>query len=443
MPRKATGTIVETTTGGGITYGARFRAGGKRRYQVLGRSAEGFTRGAAEAELAYLLAQVERGDWTPPAPPPAVVESSPAPTFHVFASEWFAEREDEWAPNTRSLYRILLVEHLLPYFQRHPIDGIRVADVDAYRAHKLAAYREGLARLDAWHARREQDPEDTTPRPAKPCGPPQLNKSIRLLGAILDAAVERELLDRNPCRVNPRNRRAKVRKRTRAYLDTAEQIGSLLDAAGRLDARSREDRRHVHRRAFIAVLVFGGLRLEEATHLRWRHVDLAGGRLTIPGTKTDAAERRAALMPPLRSELARIRPLDADPDALVFPTATGRAMRKEHARGRIVYGAVREADAARRAAGLVPLPEGLTPHGLRHTWASMRLALGHDLATVAREGGWADLNTLLRVYTHAMGLEDDDREALRALAEGRPLPALNGQVWASGPVPVSEAAEAT
>ena len=59
----------------------------------------------------------------------------------------------------------------------------------------------------------------------------------------------------------------------RSYLDAAGQIVALLDAAGELDREAPESRKHVERRAMLAVLVFAGLRISELCSLRWRDVD--------------------------------------------------------------------------------------------------------------------------------------------------------------------------
>jgi hypothetical protein len=45
--------------------------------------------------------------------------------------------------------------------------------------------------------------------------------------------------------------------------------------------------------------------------------------LRVVASKTDAVERVVDLPPVLASELRKIKPLDADRDALVFATATG------------------------------------------------------------------------------------------------------------------------
>ncbi len=63
----------------------------------------------------------------------------------------------------------------------------------------------------------------------------------------------------------------------------------------------------------------------------------------------------------------------------------------------------------------MPLPQGLTPHKLRHTFASLLVALGTDPGVVMDELGHADPGFTLRVYRHSMRREHDSREQLRAL----------------------------
>jgi integrase len=62
-----------------------------------------------------------------------------------------------------------------------------------------------------------------------------------------------------------------------------------------------------------------------------------------------------------------------------------------NARKRIFDRAVELADEKLEAAGLAPTPEGLTPHSLRHTYISLRVAIGDDPATIAQDAGHADM----------------------------------------------------
>ena len=57
---------------------------------------------------------------------------------------------------------------------------------------------------------------------------------------MLEVAVEYELIDRNAAR--GRRRRLKADRPSPVWLDSAEQIAALLDAAGELDREARVDR---------------------------------------------------------------------------------------------------------------------------------------------------------------------------------------------------------
>jgi integrase len=222
---------------------------------------------------------VDRGLWRPHEPEP-VEAPAELPTFHGFASEWFAEHEHEWAERTQVDYRWRLSDYLLPFFARHRLPEISIAEVDRYKAATLTGGK---------------------------LSPASVNKTLVLLSAILETAEERELIPRNPAR--GKRRRVRVRQPARTYLDTATQIGALLDAAGELDAEAQEhpqrEKQLVPRRATLATLVLAGLRIGELCALRWQHVDLVTGRLRVGNAKTDAGRRDVRLLAMLRDELAR------------------------------------------------------------------------------------------------------------------------------------------
>ena len=70
------------------------------------------------------------------------------------------------------------------------------------------------------------------------------------------------------------------------------------------------------------------------------------------------------------------------------------------------------------AENLPPLPEGLTPHSLRRTFASVLYALGEAPPVVMAETGHTSPALALRVYAQAMRLSDDERDQLAALIDG-------------------------
>ena len=389
MPRRPTGQVVEHHGRGGRTFRAlRFTAYGKRRYVSLGAvSAE-----EAERALRHTMADVERGTWQPlqhAEPPP---ERETIPSFHEYAEDWWLRNERQLAPNTQLDYRWRLETHLLPFFGQHRLDEITFDEVERYIAGKLAE--------------------------ANPLSPRSINMTVTLLGAILEGAVERGLIARNPAR--GRGRRVRERTPRRSSLETARQITALLDAAGALDRKADRSRRHVERRAMLAVLVFAGLRIDELLALRWRDLDLDAGWLRVEQSKTDAGTRSIKIRGALRLELlsVRTRRVGVDSDDFVFATATGKQQSADNFRARVLHAALAQANRELSELGLAPLPEGITPHSLRRTFASVLYALGEDPGVVMDEMGHTDPALALRVYRQAMRRGEEEKRALRALVDG-------------------------
>ena len=388
--RPTVGRIIETDTRRGVMFAARFQFNGTRHFVSFGASSEGWDRRRAEASLRHLLADVERGNWRPPRREP-VPDLDRDPDFHTFASGWFVSREGEWRLKTAKDYRWQLSEHLLPFFRHHRLSQISVAEVDRFKAAEL---KEG--RLSA----------------------SSINKSIGLLAQVLDAAVDRELIARNVAR--GRGRKVREHAPARSYLSTAGQIEELLGAAGTLDSEAREDRRHVERRAMLAMLAFAGLRIGELCALRWRDVDLAGGWLVVGESKTDAGKRRVKVRGALRDELLRMRAkLDGvDQDAHVFGTRTGQRPSGDNIRSRVLNAAVERANEDLAKRDLPPLPDKLTPHSLRRTFCSLLYALGETPPVVMQEMGHTDPALALKVYAQAMRCGENEQHQLRELVEG-------------------------
>jgi integrase len=178
-----------------------------------------------------------------------------------------------------------------------------------------------------------------------------INKTITRLGQILAVAEERDLIPRNPVRVNTRNRKLKTKRKRPVFLESAEQIAAMIDAATELDAKP--EARTAGRRALIATLVYAGLRIGEATALRWRDIDLANGRISVGDSKTEAGVRLVDILPALRDELTSHRHANAQatPTDLVFPTSTGSRRDKDNARERVIRPVVAAAEELLAARG--------------------------------------------------------------------------------------------
>lgn len=383
MAREPRGQVIEYGVRDGRAFALRFRAHGRRQYVTLGPSADGWTRKRAELELENILADVRRGRWRPDT---AAARPPEDPSFHEYALGWLADRAPELRPRTVEDYTWALSDHLLPFFHRHRLSEITIAEVDRYRAHKLRERR---------------------------LGPASLNKTITRLAQILDVAIEHHpgLLPGNPAR--GRRRRAKTSPPDRGFLE-AEQVAALLHAAGELDDGARADRSHVGRRATLAVLSLGGLRISELLNLRWRDVDLASGRLHIRDAKTAAGARMVEMGAVLRDELLahRTRWPGAGPDNLVFATATGRQQNRGNVRRRILHPAVERANEMLALAERPAIGSNVTLHALRRTYISLLLEAGANPRVVMAQVGHTDPGLTLRVYAQVMSQREGSASRL-------------------------------
>jgi integrase len=151
-----------------------------------------------------------------------------------------------------------------------------------------------------------------------------------------------------------------------------------------------------------------------------RDLDLARARLDVGRSKTDAGMRSIDLLPVLVDVLGEHKAAHRGGlDAPLFPTATGRRRDKDDIRKRVLEPVIVRADELLAARGQHPLPAGITPHKLRHTFASILVACGRDPAHVMAQRGHTDPGFTLRVYAHAMRFSEEERARLKALVEGR------------------------
>ena len=443
MARPATGQVVIPTPGQPC-FALRFRAYGKREYLTLGRPEDGWTVAMAQRELAVVLRDIDLGTWRPPRPdPPPKTDVDPA--FHEFASDWFATKRLEIEANTASSYENDLTNHLLPFFKDHRLSEITVAEVDdRYRQSKVreaaeitAAGESGTPLMVSYADRLGRRYR----RRARPLSARSINMHIDLLAQILAVAVDHGRISANPA-VGKR-RRLKVSKPRPVHLDSAEQIAILLEAAGELDRgdavldvqdrhgrvwKQRQAIQTTGRRAAIATLLLGGGRASAAGAMLWRDVDLANGRFEVGRDKTDAGMREVDMLPLLREILTEHKAASqrTGPDDPVLVTSTGKPRSRHNLRQDVVEAVVAHANRLVDERGLQPLPLGITPHKLRHTFASILVAIGKDPTYVMQQLGHTDPAFTLRVYSHMMRRSAEERERLKGLVEGR-VWAVNGQ----------------
>jgi integrase len=380
MGRSPGGQVLRRETTKGVTWALRFQAYGSRRYLTLGPELDDWTRRLAEEELHGILTDVRRGVWTPPtrsAGTPGAATKTDGPDFHRFASDWVARREGELGGRTLEYYRWALRHHLLPYFASWRLEEIDAEAVDEYRRFKVVQAES--CRADAAHAKGHDGP---APRPLSAAS---INKTIEVLQAVLSLAVDYGHLERNPAAGT--RRRLRLPPRAPVHLETIDQIEALLTAARRLDEEGASPTKP--RLPIVGVLMLAGLRAGEACGLRWRDVDLGVGTLRVGRSKTRAGIRRVTLFPLLADLLTSHRHAspDAGPEALVFPSAASTQRDKDNLRSRVLDPVLVETDRVLLAAGHPPLPGRITPHKLRHAFASILMGRGEDPTLVMAQLG--------------------------------------------------------
>jgi integrase len=409
MARRATGGVVPPR-GRNRSWAIRFRAYGKRHFIALGRPEDGWNRQRTESELRQVLADVERGIWKPyePPTPKGPVE---IPTFEELASEWLEVASPGWKESTAEHYRWALGKHLLPFFAKHRITAITVKEVDRYRGLKVRDSKQREEKRRAWLAK----------QPATRGSLPQslsirsINNTIRVLGTVLELAVEYGYIQSNPAQ--GRKRLLREPKRSRSYLQP-EQVAALLKAAGKLD-RDTGESDSGRRQPLLAVLALAGLRISEALDLRWRDVDPSARWFQVAEAKTHAGIRQVHLTPVLRKLLLeyRLRTPHSGPNDRVFPTKKGKRDNPSNIRNRLLTAAVRLANEELRRQGHQEIAD-ITPHSLRRTYISLELAAGSDVPYVMKQAGHSDPRMTLSVYAGVIASKTDRGAAVDSLIGG-------------------------
>ena len=180
--------------------------------------------------------------------------------------------------------------------------------------------------------------------------------------------------------------RAKIRRQLPPLL-TEAHVEALLAAPDANEALGLRDR------AMLEILYACGLRVSELVGLQLRQVAMDAGYLHIigKGSKERLVPMGEMALATLQEYLRRARPslLNGRKSEAVFVTARGTALTRHAFWHRIKLHAAN--------AGLDA--ENLSPHTLRHAFASHLLAHGADLRSIQLLLGHSSLSTT-QIYTH-------------------------------------------
>jgi integrase len=230
----------------------------------------------------------------------------------------------------------------------------------------------------------------------KPISPRTVNADQTAMIRILNAAVLDGHLVKNPLAGMKKLREP---KRPRRYL-TLDELRALI-------ANCPE-----HFRPFLVTAAYTGARKGELTRLRWQDLDFENGKIALYRPKVGNADW-IDMHPAVEAELKRLRGLREElceegeklsPEEHVFLSWHGTPF-VEVRRSWVL---------ALKAAGLDGR-EGLTPHSLRHSFATHFLQNGGAVTDLQQQLGHAELATT-QIYASALSVRR--RAAVMALDFG-------------------------
>ena len=298
-------------------------------------------------------------------------------TLEAAAGAWLAGKRNLKA-STRAGYAHAL-EPVLAAYGAQPVQRLSKAQLDELVGRLVAGT---LPRSDG-HKRR-------------PWTGRTVALTLHVLGQVLDDLIRQGQLTRNVAALVERPRHRPPERETW----TVPEVRRFL-------AATKDDRMHV---AWLLALY--GLRRGEVAGLRWEHVDLAGGTLSIVGTRL-AVNGKVVEDDPKSASGRRVLPLTA---AL---TAAFRAARRHQAAERLALGpayadsgyvVVDEAGRALHPETLSARFEAVVAevgvprirlHDARHTCGTLMHLAGEATVTIAAWLGHASAAFTMRTYLHA------------------------------------------
>lgn len=228
-------------------------------------------------------------------------------------------------------------------------------------------------------------------------------KTYTILSSLFKMAYLSDAVPRNPMDKveRPKPRKDEVHE-TDVEAYTVEEVQRIFSAL---------ENEPLKWQVMIRLPIDTGMRHGEACGLRWRDIDFQENTITISGNLCYTPQKGIYRDTPKNG---KSRTVDVDPDVM----ALLRSLRTEQA-GKAISQYVFTQDNSpepthpqsptrylKKFSERYNVPD-LHPHKLRHTFASIAITSGADVASVSEKLGHSDKAVILRMYTHA------DQESMR------------------------------
>ena len=168
-------------------------------------------------------------------------------------------------------------------------------------------------------------------------------------------------------------------------------------------------------RALLRLLIDTGIRRGECCGLRWQNIDFKANTIMIAGNLCYTPQKGIYLDTP---KSGKVRTIDVDPEIISLL----RELRQEqasHAISNYVFTQPNSPEPMHPQSPARYMQKfskkygvpNLHPHKLRHTFASIAITNGADVASVSEKLGHSDKAVTLRMYTHA------DQESMKRASQ--------------------------
>ena len=365
-------------------YVLKTRVRGKQRWFSIGPHGSPWTVEGARKEAKHLLGVIADGG------DPARDRDSRRnqPTISELADRYLEEHAKEHKKASSYKTDASNIEnHIKPLLGKVHVADVGVADVDRMKR----AIKDGKT------ARKQK--EEQRGGPSVTGGPIVANRCLALLSKMLSFAEKHGLKEgSNPCR-----HVAKYKENRRERQLSPKELATLGET---LNNAAKDQSENEYVIAAIRLLIFTGARLGEILSLRWEYVDLEGGKITLPDSKT--GKKIIFLSAPALEVLATLTRIKKNPHVIVGHIKGAHMVNIQKPWGRI-----------RKAA---KLPD-LRLHDLRHSFASIAVTGGLSLPMIGKLLGHSKTSTTER-YAH---LADDPIKAANELIGGQIAAAMKGQ----------------